>query len=279
MITVRSSRADEERQIAAFFFKTVVLFLFYVIIIFMRIDRLLCELNIGTRSEVKQLLKKGLIFVNGTKVQKPETQVEEQKDVISYKGVEYTYRPFVYFMMNKPAGVVSATKDSCERTVLDVLTEALKENLDSSLSGIPVKDIFPVGRLDKDTVGLLLLTNDGELSHNLLSPKKHVEKCYYVETDLTITEEDTDCLKKGVDIGNGQRTKEAKVEILDKNKCRITITEGKFHQIKRMFHAAGLKVMYLKRISMGSLTLDEGLPEGGVRELTQEEVMKLCYKI
>lgn len=259
-----------------FFLKIVVLFLFCVIIIFMRIDRLLCELNIGTRSEVKQLLKKGLVSVNGIKIQKPETQINEQTDVISYKGREYKYRPFVYFMMNKPAGVVSATEDGHSRTVLDVLTECLKEELDGNLSGIPIKDIFPVGRLDKDTVGLLLLTNDGELSHNLLSPKKHVEKCYYVETDLVITDEAANQLENGVDIGQGQKTRTAIVERLDERKCRITITEGKFHQIKRMFHVVGLKVIYLKRISMGSLTLDENLPEGSVRELTWQEVQRLC---
>lgn len=233
-------------------------------------------MNIGTRSEVKQMLKRGLISVNGVKVYKAETQVNEQTDVISCKGREYKYRPFVYFMMNKPAGVVSATEDNHSRTVLDVLTECLKEDLKGGLSGIPVKDIFPVGRLDKDTVGLLLLTNDGGLGHNLLSPKKHVEKCYYVETDMVITRETADWLEGGVDIGKGQITGKATVELLSENKCRITITEGKFHQIKRMFHAVGLQVVYLKRISMGGLTLDENLPEGKVRELTQQEVQKLC---
>ncbi|MGN0377583.1 MAG: pseudouridine synthase, partial [Suilimivivens sp.] len=140
----------------------------------MRIDRLLCELNIGSRNEVKTFLKKGLITVNGEKITRPEMKVDEAKAVIVFKGREYRYSPFVYYMMNKPAGVVSATEDSLSKTVLDVLTECLKKQYGEELPGIPVKDIFPVGRLDKDTVGLLLLTNDGELSHNLLSPKKHV---------------------------------------------------------------------------------------------------------
>ena len=254
----------------------MVLFLFCVIIIFMRIDRLLCELNIGTRSEVKELLKKGLILVNGEKVTKPETKVDELNALITYKGKEYRYKPFVYFMMNKPQGIVSATTDPVSRTVLDVLEECLMEKYGEDLSGIPIRDIFPVGRLDKDTVGLLLLTNDGELSHNLLSPKKHVKKSYYVETDLPVTGNMAESLMQGVDIGEEYLTREADLKILDEKKCILTITEGKFHQVKRMFHAVGLQVLYLKRLSMGTLTLDEGLPEGSVRELTQEEVQNLC---
>ena len=179
-------------------------------------------------------------------------------------------------MMNKPAGVVSATEDSLSKTVLDVFAENLKEIYGNDLSGIPIRDIFPVGRLDKDTVGLLLLTNDGELSHNLLSPKKHVEKRYYVETDLPISRDAADCLRKGVAISKQEFTREAKVELLSDKICIIGITEGKFHQVKRMFQAVGLKVLYLKRISMGTLILDETLPEGKVRELTQEEVYHLC---
>ena len=242
----------------------------------MRIDKLLCELNIGSRSEVKTLLKKGLITVNGEKTIKPETKVDERSAVIVYKGKEYRYKPFFYFMMNKPAGVVSATQDSVSRTVLDVLSDNLKELYGNELSGIPVRDIFPVGRLDKDTVGLMLLTNDGELAHNLLSPKKHVEKRYYVETDLTVSREAAEKVMRGVAISEEEFTREAKVELLSDKKCIIAITEGKFHQVKRMFQAVGLKVLYLKRISMGTLILDETLPEGKVRELSQEEVYRLC---
>lgn len=242
----------------------------------MRIDRLLCELNIGSRNEVKTYLKKGLITVNGEIMQKPDTKVDEMTALISFKGKEYRYQPYVYYMMNKPAGVVSATEDSFSKTVLDVFIECLKEQNDNNLSGIPVRDIFPVGRLDKDTVGLLLLTNDGELSHNLLSPKKHVEKTYYVETDLKITDDAADMLMQGVDIGEKALTQKALVKILGERKCTITITEGKFHQVKRMFQAVGLKVIYLKRLSIGGLLLDANLPEGSVRELTQEEVLALC---
>ena len=250
----------------------MVLFLFYVIIIFMRIDRLLCELNIGTRSQVKDLLKKGLVTVNGIKITKPETKVDEKKDIVCYGGKAYRYRPFAYYMMNKPSGVISATVDDKEKTVLDLFTEQMKDQME----GIPVKDIFPVGRLDKDTVGLLLLTNDGELAHRLLSPKKHVPKKYYVETDVSITKDQTIQLEVGVDIGEKELTKEAVIEVLEDKSCYITITEGKFHQVKRMFQAVGLKVLYLKRISMGALLLDEDLKEGEIRELNQEEVDGLC---
>lgn len=245
----------------------------------MRIDRLLCELNIGSRSEVKTFLKKGFVSVNGVKVSKPETKVDEKSDIISFKGKEYRYRPFVYFMMNKPAGIVSAATDAVCKTVIDLLREQCENLYDGNLSGIPIRDIFPVGRLDKDTVGLLLLTNDGEMAHNLLAPKKHIPKKYYVETDLSIDSEKALILEKGVDIGEKALTKEAVVELISDKACTITITEGKFHQVKRMFQAVGLKVVYLKRLSMGSLVLDSELEEGCVRELTETEVNNLCSKI
>lgn len=250
--------------------------MFYVIIIIMRIDKLLCEMNICSRSEAKLLIKKGQIFADDVKITRPEHKVDEQKVVIQYKGKEYRYRPFVYYMLNKPSGVVSATYDANDKTVIDLLTEHLKKCNGGELAGIPVKDMFPVGRLDKDTVGLLLLTNDGELSHKLLSPKKHIPKTYYVETDLLLSEEKRLALEQGVDIGEEKLTKKANVCICGERKYHITITEGKFHQVKRMFAAVGLQVLYLKRLSMGNLVLDETLSEGEIRELTQEEVLKLC---
>lgn len=246
----------------------------------MRIDRLLCELNIGSRSRVKEYLKKGLVLVDGQKVTKPDTKVDEKTAVICYGGQTYRYQPFVYYMMNKPAGVVSATTDAHDRTVLDVFMEKIlklqKEDVSDTISSIPVKDIFPVGRLDKDTVGLLLLTNDGEMAHRLLSPVKHVPKTYYVETDGEISAQVIQKLSNGLDIGEKTITKEATVSLLSEKSCHLTITEGKFHQVKRMFLAVGLKVLYLKRISMGSLVLDENLSEGEIRELTEKEVADLC---
>lgn len=238
----------------------------------MRIDRLLCELNIGSRSQVKEFLKKGQVTVNGVVIKKADEKVDEQTARIGFMGAEYRYRPLVYYMMNKPGGVVSATRDEKERTVLDLFKEQYERENREGLFGIPVNDIFPAGRLDKDTVGLLLLTNDGELSHRLLSPAGHIPKKYLVRTDAVITEEVCSLLEEGVDIGEKKKTLPAKVEKTEDCECFITITEGKFHQIKRMFQAAGLQVVYLKRISMGSLLLDEKLPEGCCRELTQKEI-------
>lgn len=233
-------------------------------------------MNMGSRSRVKELIKKGRVSVDGNIIRKPEQQVDAKAADIVCDGISCRYQPYVYFLMNKPKGVVSATYDAQERTVLDVLKEQLKERYGAELKGIPIKDIFPAGRLDKDTVGLLLLTNDGELAHNLLSPKKHVPKKYYVELSAPLTEDMAQCLRAGVDIGEDQKTKPAAVEILTQKSCHITITEGKFHQVKRMFQAVGLTVVYLKRLSMGKLVLDESLEEGCVRELTKKEVESLC---
>ncbi len=248
-------------------------------IIFMRMDRLLCEMNIGTRSKVKELIKKGQVRVNGEVICKPEQHVDEACARVTCMGKEYVYRPYVYYMMNKPAGVITATVDARERTVLDLLKEQLKMYSDEEAAGVPLKDIFPVGRLDKDTVGLLLLTNDGALAHNLLSPAKHIAKQYLVRTDLPVTKEQVRRLEEGVLIGEDERTRPAQVTLKDKKECYITITEGKFHQIKRMFRAVGNTVVYLKRMSMGSLALDEALAEGQIRELTPKEVTDLCSGI
>ena len=243
----------------------------------MRIDKLLCELNIGTRSQVKELIKKGQVFVDGQMIKKADVKVAEEAVTVTCMGKSYRYRPYVYYMLNKPAGVVSATRDNTDPTVMDLMKEAYKESHDNDLTGLPVKDMFPVGRLDKDTVGLLLLTNDGELAHNLLSPGKHVEKTYLVHLNGAVDEKRVQKLETGVDIGEDAPTKPAvvKVDERDNTKCLLTITEGKFHQVKRMFQAVGLTVIYLKRISMGTLTLDEKLEEGQIRELTLEEISGL----
>ena len=205
----------------------MVLFPVCVIIIAMRIDRFLCKLNIGSRREVKELLKKGEILINGKKGLKPDDKVDELTAVVSYRGKEFRYRPYVYYMMNKPAGVVSATEDLRDKTVLDLLKEQLSQHDNKDLYGIPLDDIFPVGRLDKDTVGLLLLTNDGALSHRLLSPAKHVKKCYYVETDLTIVPEELKKLEIGVDIGEKALTKEAETKLLSEKELPSDHYRGK----------------------------------------------------
>ena len=229
----------------------------------MRLDKFLCEMNIGTRSRVKVLLKQGLVMVNGQTVTSGEQKIDENRDKVTYKGELLAYRKFHYYLLNKPSGVVTANKDNLSETVLDLLPKELR------------RGISPVGRLDKDTEGLLLLTDDGELAHRLLSPSKHVDKVYQVAVDAPLSEEQIHALEQGVDIGEGIVTKPAEVQVLDEKSILLTICEGKFHQVKRMLKAVGNEVKALKRVQFGSLTLDEGLAPGTYRELTEEEVLKL----
>ncbi|MCQ2492215.1 MAG: rRNA pseudouridine synthase [Lachnospiraceae bacterium] len=232
----------------------------------MRLDKLLSEMSVGTRSEVKQMIKKGRITVDGVVVKKPEMKVDPDHVEITAEGRSISYAKEEYIMLHKPAGVVSATKDAKDKTVLDLITDSKR------------KDLFPVGRLDKDTEGLLLLTSDGELAHQLLSPKKHVDKTYYAKIRGIVDEEDVKKFAEGLDIGEESLTLPAKLVILDSNeesKIEVTIQEGKFHQIKRMFHAVGKEVVYLKRLSMGSLVLDETLEIGAYRPLSEEEIRNL----
>ena len=244
----------------------------------MRLDRFLANSGVGTRKEVKDLLKKRGIKVNGVTVTDGSTRIDENSDAVEYKEKKIEYKPFIYIMMNKPKGVISATEDERHRTVLDLL-----ENKYRTYS------LFPVGRLDIDTEGLLLLTNDGMLAHNLLSPNKHIDKKYYVELKNPLSEKDVKELEAGMELESGFITKEAKVEIIENadiplnrttgekkaSKTYITIKEGKYHQVKRMFKAVGNKVEYLKRIKMGKLELDNKLGLGQYRELTEEELKGL----
>ena len=230
----------------------------------MRLDKYLTNQGIGSRSQVKELIKSKKVFVNNVLENKPERHIDENNDIVSLDGVNLEYNKFYYYMLNKPPGVLTAVKDNNYKTVMDIMDVTPKEGL------------FPVGRLDKDTEGLLLITNDGELSHNLLSPKKHVNKTYYVELNGELIDSDIDLFAKGLDIGEKNITKPAKLEILSgRNRTYITITEGKYHQVKRMFQAIGLTVTFLKRISMGSLILDKNLKSGGYRKLTEEEISNL----
>lgn len=228
-----------------------------------RLDKFLSEMGVGTRSEVKKILKSKQVTVNGDMVIKPETKIDTDNDVVCYKGTQISYQKYEYYMFNKPAGCVSATEDNLHRTVMDYITDAVHD------------DLFPVGRLDIDTEGLLLITNDGELAHELLSPAKHVEKTYYARIDGMVTENDVNRFKNGVDIGEDKLTKPGKLVVLKSesiSEIELTITEGKFHQVKRMFEAVGKKVIYLKRISMGSLELPDDLALGEYRALTQAEL-------
>lgn len=229
----------------------------------MRLDKFLCDCGLGTRSQIKKDIKAGLVTVNDLKMLKPEQHIDENKDCICYKGQPCAYEKFVYYMLNKPAGVVSATEDNHEQTVIDLLSQDKRD------------DLFPVGRLDKDTEGLLIITNDGALAHNLTSPVKHVEKEY--ECHLTHSFDDIQKaqLEQGVDIGEKALTKPAAVRMIDEKKIVLTITEGKYHQVKRMLHAVGNEVVYLKRLRMGTLTLDSDLPKGSFRRLTEEETENL----
>ncbi len=228
-----------------------------------RLDKFLCEMEMGTRSQVKELIKKGMVTVDGEVIKKADFKFDESKAKVFVKEKEVSYQKFYYYMLHKPAGVVSATVDNHDRTVMELLKNA------------PGKDLFPVGRLDKDTEGLLLITNDGELSHNLLSPKKHVDKTYLVETKESITEKMMQELEKGVDIGEDKPTMPAKVNLVEDKKLELTIREGKFHQVKRMLQAVENEVVYLKRLSMGSLVLDEKLGLGEFRCLTNQEIEDL----
>ena len=230
----------------------------------MRLDKYLCETGFGTRSQVKDLLKKGQVMVNGKVVKKPELKINETTDQILCQGKKASYQKNIYLMLHKPAGVVSATEDNREKTVLDLVRPEDRKN-----------GLFPVGRLDKDTEGLLLLTDDGELAHRLLSPKKHVDKTYYAKIDGQITEEHVKQFREGLDIGDEKKTLPAVLTILlsgPVSEIEVTIHEGRFHQIKRMFEAVGCKVTYLKRLSMGSLVLDETLPPEEYRPLTEAEL-------
>lgn len=228
-----------------------------------RLDKLLGELGMGTRSQIKEAAKKGRITINGIPVKDTAVKVDWQRDMICMDGACLTYVDYEYIMLNKPAGVISATEDGRHETVLNLITDSAR------------RDLFPVGRLDIDTEGLLLLTNDGALAHKLLSPKRHVDKTYYLVTDTPIPETAVTLMAEGFAVDEELTALPAKLELLDDNKAYLTIHEGKFHQVKRMMHAVGCEVTYLKRISMGSLVLDEALEPGAYRRLTEDELLAL----
>lgn len=241
----------------------------------MRLDRYLANSGIGTRKEVKDFLKRRKIKVNDNVVTDGSTHIFEKNDIIKYSDKVVMYKPYVYIMLNKPKGVISATEDKEHKTVIDILDENYR-----------TYSMFPIGRLDIDTEGLLILTNDGKLSHKLLSPVKHVEKEYYVEIRDNISKIDMEKFENGIELEDGYITKKARIELIENaknpidktngtrnsSKVYVTITEGKYHQIKRMFKALGNKVIYLKRIKMGNLELDKNLKIGEYRELTEMEI-------
>lgn len=229
----------------------------------MRLDKFLAHANYGTRREVKKIIRSGWVSVNDQIVKNDDFKIDESKDIICVDNEQVIYQQFYYIMLNKPNGYVSATIDDRYPTVIDLIYE------DYAL------DLFPVGRLDLDTEGLLLLTNDGSLSHELLSPKKHVDKEYYVELEKEYSQQDIKTLEAGVAINDQEVCKEAKVKRIDNNKMMLIIQEGKYHQVKRMMHAIENEVTYLKRVRMGTLKLDKTLPLGEYRALNEEEIKML----
>ena len=232
----------------------------------MRLDQFLVKTDICSRSEAKKIIKKGRVCVNDEVATDSALHIDELSDVVKLDGEIITYERFRYFMLNKPAGCVSATKDGLSATVIELL------------EGEDTRELFPVGRLDKDTEGLLLITNDGKLSHELLSPRHHVDKVYEAQVDGWLSEEEIEHFRAGLDIGDDKKTMPAEIEAVDINNnyvYRVTIREGRFHQVKRMFEAVGKHVIFLKRISMGTLLLDEELEPGSYRRLTTEELALL----
>ena len=230
----------------------------------MRLDKFLTQAAELTRSEAKQKIKKGSVTVDGEVVKKAEMKVSSE-DAICLDGEVVTYEKYRYIMLHKPAGVVSATEDAQCQTVLDLITEGRK-------------GLFPVGRLDKDTEGLLLLTNDGALAHNLLSPRKHVDKTYRVRPEKPLSAEDIHRLESGLEIGDDKPTAPAKAVITEDGDLLLTIHEGRFHQVKRMLQAIGNQVLTLERIRFGSLSLDPALSRGDYRALTEDEIKHLRIK-
>ena len=233
----------------------------------MRLDKFISTTTTLSRAEPKKVIKKG-ILINDKLIKTPDYKIDEFKDQVIVNGNRLVYQKYVYIMMNKPKDTVSATEDAIERTVVDILRDEDR-----------IYKVFPVGRLDKDTEGLMLLTNDGELAHKLISPKKDVEKKYYIEVSGELKNEHLKIIKEGVILEDGYRCKPARLEILDSSegnsKANIFITEGKFHQVKRMMKSLGATVTYLKRLSIGSLKLDENLKLGEYRYLTDDELNKL----
>lgn len=239
-------------------------------VLMIRLDKYLADMGIGTRQEVKRYLRQGRVTVDGSLVKSPEQKIDPEETKVCFDGRKVYYASYEYYMLNKPAGVVSATEDARETTVIDLIRDKKR------------KDLFPVGRLDKDTEGLLLITNDGQLAHRLLSPKKHVDKTYYARIRGMVTAEDARAFADGVNIGTSAEeewTKPGVLQILksaEESEIRLTIQEGKYHQVKRMFQAVGKEVIYLRRESMGSLMLDERLKPGEYRALTEKELKDIA---
>lgn len=229
-----------------------------------RLDKVLADLGLGSRKELKELIRGGHVRIDGAVCLKPEQKLDPERQKLSVDGEELLVRRLRYFMLDKPAGVVTATEDREQKTVLDLLPPELRR-----------LGLFPVGRLDKDTSGLLLLTNDGEFAHRVISPKSCVEKRYYADIDGEVTQEDVEAFANGLLLRDGTACLPAGLKRAGERACYVTVTEGKYHQVKRMLASRGKPVQTLRRLSIGALVLDESLGTGGIRELTQEDLCKL----
>lgn len=232
-----------------------------------RLDKFISNCGNISRKDTVKAIKKGNVTVNNITVYDSALKIDPQKDNISFLGKKLEYKEHYHIMLNKPQGYITATEDMKEKTVLELIGDE-----------IPKKNLCPAGRLDKDTEGFVFLTTDGKLAHNIIGPKNHTTKKYYVETDGTVEENFKEIFEKGAILEDGTICKSAKLEILSPNSCYLTITEGKFHQVKRMFVSVGRNVTYLKRVSIGNVPLDPALSLGEYRELTLEEVEKICLK-
>ncbi|NUI92226.1 pseudouridine synthase [Staphylococcus borealis] len=230
----------------------------------MRLDKFLANMGVGTRSEVKQLLKKGTVTVNDSIEKSPKCHINTEDDIVMVNGKQITFINHIYIMLNKPKGYISATHDGTNRTVIDLIPEY--QHL----------DIFPVGRLDKDTEGLLLITNDGQFSHELMSPVKHVSKTYEVISQHTISDDDIEAFKQGITLSDGP-VKPALLTRVNETTSQVTIYEGKYHQVKRMFHAIENEVLELKRLKIANLALDENLKSGEYKLLSDDELKLLQH--
>lgn len=225
-----------------------------------RLDKILVSQNVCARKEASKLIRQGLVRVDGEVIKKPDFKLDPEKSSVEVRGQALNFRKNIYLMMNKPAGVVSATEDNLSETVIDLVPAEFKR-----------PGLFPAGRLDKDTVGLIILTDDGEFAHKILSPRKHIYKRYYARLDKTPDESAVKAFGNGIKLDDGTVCLPAKLELTGENSAFVEICEGKFHQVKKMFAACSLKVVYLRRVAVGGLTLDENLREGECRELSKDE--------
>lgn len=234
----------------------------------MRLDKLISECGLASRKEIKQIVKAGRVTVDGVVASAPEQKLDPDKSVVTLDGEVIRYKKFHYYMLNKPEGILSATDDKRQRTVLDLVTPEMRK-----------MGLFPVGRLDKDTTGLLLLTDDGEFAHKVISPKSEINKTYHAYTDGVVDSADVRAFAVGVVLADGTECLPAQLKPLDDGSCLVTVMEGKYHQVKRMLASRGKPVTKLKRLSIGALKLDESLKPGEFRELSENELCSVLNKI